>query len=222
VILNRKQIRLVDEIAIQRYGIPSVVLMENAGRGVAETLIGLGIDGPVVIICGKGNNGGDGFVIARHLELGGYSCEVVLCCQPEKLQGDAKTNFVPLQRVGIPITVITDRSQVGRLDRSLASADWIVDALLGTGAAGPLRTPLDTVLEKVNLARTKKLAVDVPTGLDCDTGLADANAFRADHTCTFVAAKPGLVTDGSARHVGRLHVLQIGAPRQVILDALAS
>lgn len=220
MILNRAQVRHVDEVAIQKYGVPGVVLMENAGRGVAETMLHLGIQGPIVIACGKGNNGGDGFVIARQLKVAGLDCQIILCGTPDELRGDAETNFQPLQLIGVPIAIVRDAADVGHLEKTLVNADWIVDALLGTGAAGPLRPPVDGLLARLNRASAKKLAVDIPSGLDCDTGWADEHAFRADHTCTLVAAKPGLIDAGSEPYVGKLHVVHIGVPQQVIEECL--
>src|SRR5688500_7504074 len=102
-ILSREQCRELDRRAIEEYGIPGLVLMENAGRGCVDVLERLGIGGPVVILCGKGNNGGDGFVIARHLELRGHACRVLLLRPPDELTGDAATNFAILRRTGVPI-----------------------------------------------------------------------------------------------------------------------
>ena len=98
----------------------------------------------------------------------------------------------------------------------MADAAWIIDALLGTGARGEPRPPLDAVIDQLNAAPAPKLAIDLPSGLDCDTGIAARHTIRATQTCTFVAAKPGFFTPGAEQYVGRLHVLDIGAPRQVI------
>src|SRR4051812_13577151 len=104
--LTRDQCRELDRRAIDEYGISGLVLVENAGRGCVDVLERLGIDGPVVILCGKGNNAGDGFVIARHLEIRGYACRVLLLCPPVALRGDAAINFAILKKTGIPIVEI--------------------------------------------------------------------------------------------------------------------
>ncbi|MGD0654696.1 MAG: NAD(P)H-hydrate epimerase [Thermoguttaceae bacterium] len=214
--LTREQSRQVDRLAAEQFGLSGLVLMENAGRGVADVLCGLGIAGPVVICCGKGNNAGDGFVIARHLDLRGHAVRALVWAEPAELTGDAEINFRILKKIAVPIEIFGDRHDPNRLAELLAGAAWIVDALLGTGARGEPRPPLDAVIDQLNAATAPKLAVDLPSGLDCDTGIASRHTIRATETCTFVAAKPGFFAPGAEKYVGRLHVLDIGAPRQVI------
>ena len=216
LVLTREQSRQVDRLAIEQYGIPGLVLMENAGRGVADVLCRLGIAGPVVICCGKGNNAGDGFVIARHLDLRGHAVRVLLWAQPEELTGDAATNFDILAKTDVPIEVFGSSRDAGRLTNQLDGAAWIVDGLLGTGARGEPRPPLDAVIDQLNAVGVAKLAIDLPSGLDCDTGRPARHTIRAAETCTFVAAKPGFFVHGAEQYVGRLHVLDIGAPRGLV------
>jgi len=210
---------------MDQYGISSIVLMENAGRGVADTLCHLGIAGPVVICCGKGNNAGDGFVIARHLEIRGYPVRVLLWADPQELHGDAATNYRILGRTDVPIDVLARFSpahDTPALDEHLAGAAWIVDALLGTGAQGEPRPPLDAVIDRINAAGPPVLAVDLPSGLDCDTGRPSQHTIRAAHTCTFAAFKPGLLAPGADQYTGTIHLLDIGAPRKLVEELLAS
>jgi NAD(P)H-hydrate epimerase len=192
------------------------MLMENAGRGVADRLCALGIAGGVVICCGRGNNGGDGFVVARHLDLRGYSVTVLLFDDPARLIGDAALNFRIIRAAGIPL----EQPDPRRLDHRLSQAAWIVDALLGTGATGEVRPPYDLVIDHINNAHRAVLAVDVPSGLDCDTGRAARHTVRALHTCTFVASKPGFLTAGAEAYTGQVHVLDIGAPRKLLAEIL--
>lgn len=215
-VLSRQQVRAVDERAIRDCGMNGLVLMENAGRGCTDQLCRLGINGRVVICCGRGNNAGDGFVIARHLEIRGFAAAVLLWTPPDELAGDAAENFRLLSLTEVRVEVMGTQYDAERLARLLRGADWIVDALLGTGARGDPRPPLDRVLEQLNAADARRLAVDVPSGLDCDTGHASRTAFRADHTCTFVAAKPGLLVPQAAPYVGALHVVDIGVPPGVV------
>lgn len=222
VVLSREQVRRLDRWAIQRYSFSGLVLMENAGRGVADVIERLGIFGPVVICCGKGNNAGDGFVIARHLDLRGYAAEVLLWAEPGELSGDAGANFHILQKTDVPITVFGDHCDAGRLAEKLSGAAWIVDALLGTGARGEPRPPLDAVIAVLNAARAPKLAVDLPSGLDCDTGQPAAQTICAAHTCTFVALKPGLLVPEAQRFIGQVHVLDIGTPRKLLEEVAAA
>ena len=214
--LSRAQVRQVDRIAIEQYGIDGLVLMENAGRGVTDQLGAKGVDGRVVICCGKGNNAGDGFVIARHLELRGIECRVLLWADPEELTGDAAANYRILQKTDVPIDVLGDRREPERLAEQLRNAAWIVDALLGTGARGEPRSPFDTVIDQVNLAGVPVLAVDLPSGLDCDTGRPSAHTIRATMTCTFVAPKIGFAAAEAQPYIGQVQVLDIGAPRKIV------
>lgn len=208
--------RAVDRIAIEQYGMSGLVLMENAGRGCVDVLCRLGIDGPVVIACGKGNNAGDGFVMARHLDLRGFTVKVLLFCQPEILTGDAKSNFDILAKTDVPIIVFGEQFDTDAFEQHLADADWIVDALLGTGAKGEPRPPLDQAIRVLNDWPAKRLAVDLPSGLDCDTGHPARTTFRADHTCTFVAPKAGFAAAEAKSFVGTCCVIDIGAPKQVM------
>lgn len=214
--LTREQSRLVDHLAAEEFGLSGLVLMENAGRGVADVLCRLGVAAPVVICCGKGNNAGDGFVIARHLDIRGHAVRLLLWAEPSELTGDADVNFRILKKTTVPIEIFGNRHDPQRLAELLSDAAWIVDALLGTGARGEPRPPLDAVIDQLNAAPSPKLAVDLPSGLDCDTGMAASHTIRAAETCTFVTAKPGFFVPGAEKYVGRLHILDIGAPRQVI------
>jgi NAD(P)H-hydrate epimerase len=217
-ILTRDQVRQVDRRAIEEYGMSGLVLMENAGRGVADTVLTLGVHGPVVICCGKGNNGGDGFVIARHLDNRGKAVSVLLFAHPSELRGDAAANFHILERAGITFETFDKSITAAQLKQHLAYADWIVDALLGTGATGEPQPPYAAAIEAINSAVKKVLAVDLPSGLDCDTGAATPYTVVAEHTCTFVAAKPGFYKAGASNFTGRVHVIDIGVPHRLIRE----
>lgn len=221
--LSRDEVRDVDRRAVEEYGMPSVILMENAGRGAAELLMQLGIEGPLAICAGRGNNAGDGFVIARHLENAGYEVRVLLFCQTEAsgsrpvgLKGDAATNYQILEKAGTPIRALGRDFDTEDLDRELAQADWVVDALLGTGVRGELRPPFPTIIERINAAGKKVLAVDLPSGMDCDTGEPLGVCIQADHTATFVARKTGFDAPGADELTGQVHVLGIGVPRVML------
>ncbi len=190
--------------------------MENAGRNVADRLCALGIAGPIVICCGKGNNGGDGFVVARHLDLRGHEVRVLLFADPADLRGDAALNYEVIRRSDVPIV----RAATADVPSHLHLCAWIVDALLGTGATGELRPPLDAVIEAINASGLPVLAIDLPSGLDCDTGQAARHTVRAAQTCTFVAAKPGFSVAGAQRYTGQVQVVDIGAPRKLVDEIL--
>jgi len=215
-ILTRDQVRRLDQLAVSEYGMSGLVLMENAGRGTTDVLCSLGVAGPVVICCGRGNNAGDGFVIARHLDIRGYAARVLLWADPDELTGDAAANYQILRKTAVPIEVFSGSHGADALQGRLGGAAWIVDALLGTGARGEPRPPLDAVIDQLNAARAPRLAVDLPSGLDCDTGQAARHTVRAAHTCTFAAVKPGLLQPEATPYVGQLHVVDIGTPRSLV------
>jgi NAD(P)H-hydrate epimerase len=211
--LTSQQSRELDRRAIEEFGIPGIVLMENAGRGMAELLIGLGVNGPVVICCGKGNNGGDGLVIARWLEKHGVAVHVVLFSPPEKLTGDAATNCRVVQKSGIPIMVPPQSLDDAALSRRLADAEWVVDALFGSGLRGPVRPPYDRVIAAINARNARVLAVDAPSGLDSDTGRPLGATICAHHTATVVAPKRGFMEPAAQEWIGQVHIIDIGLPR---------
>lgn len=215
--LTREEVRSLDRRAVEDYGVPSVVLMENAGRGAAEVLLSLGIHGRVAICCGKGNNGGDGFVIARHLDNHRVSVRVLLFARPEDLSGDAAINYHILARTGLPVAVHAGTPvAMEAVRQELATAEWVVDALFGTGLGGSVRPPFDQVIAAMNDSPARVLAVDIPSGLDCDTGEPLGLAVRADHTVTFVAQKQGFANPAAHAWLGQVHVAGIGAPRLLV------
>lgn len=218
---TRAQIRRVDEVAIQDWGIPGLVLMENAGRGVADVMCELGIAGKVLIACARGNNGGDGFVLARHLSLRGFAVEVLLCCAESDLSGDAAANYRWLRFCELPVRVLGEQTD-DSLKELVDQAEWLVDALLGTGATGRPRPPLDSVIRLLNSGNASRVAIDIPSGLDCDAGTVADPTFCADHTCTFVAAKRGFFTDLAKPVVGEIHCLDIGLPWKLVEQVMTS
>jgi NAD(P)H-hydrate epimerase len=216
--LRRDQVREIDRRAIEIYGMSGLVLMENAGRGCVEVLLSLGCQGPVAIVCGKGNNAGDGFVIARHLLIRGLSAKTILLCPPVELRGDAAANYAILSRSQAPLVDLSQSFSEGALQAELQDAEWIVDAILGTGATGPPRPPCNTAIRVMNASAAQKMAIDLPSGLDCDSGLPADPTFRADHTCTFVTPKVGFGNAAALPFLGQVHVVDIGVPRCVVAE----
>ena len=227
-VLTREQCRAVDGYAIEQLGIPGALLMENAGRNTADAIeeclrgkVGPTGNGRVSIVCGRGNNGGDGFVIARHLALRGHRVAVDLLADPGQLSGDAALNHGIAARMGVPIHPLTDDSGIDAAIERWKESDVLVDAILGTGFAGTVREPLAGIIERINaLAGPTVVAVDIPSGLDADTGRPGGVAVRADHTVTFVAAKVGLTSPDAIPFVGRLTVADIGAPTDLVIERL--
>ncbi|MGQ0634837.1 MAG: NAD(P)H-hydrate epimerase [Planctomycetaceae bacterium] len=219
--LSRAEVRSLDSIAIGDYGLPGIVLMENAGRGAAELLLQLGVSNRVVICAGKGNNGGDGFVIARHLDCRGCDVEVLLLCELQELAGDAAVNFRVIQAAGLPVAVLGSHPAAAQLSERLSGVEWIVDALLGTGTQGAIREPYLSAIAAINQAQKKVLAVDLPSGMDCDTGRSLGACVVAGHTATFVARKIGFDALGARELTGEVHVIDIGVPRKLLDDVFA-
>jgi len=218
--LTNTQTRELDRRALEEFGIPGIVLMENAGRGMTELLLELGVNGRVVICCGKGNNGGDGFVIARWLDARGVAVHVVLFCPPEELTGDAATNCRVVQKCAIPMSIPPASLDDAVLRQELAKAEWVVDALFGSGLRGPVRPPFDRAIEAINASPARVFAVDIPSGLDSDTGQPLGATIRADHTATIVAMKQGFATPASREWTGEVHVIDIGLPRALLGGSL--
>ena len=209
--MSRDEVRAFDRHAIEQLGIPPCVLMENAGRGAAHVLQSLGIRGPIVLCCGKGNNGGDGLVMARHLANWGCDVLSLLFAKPDELSPEAALQWNIVQKMGLAAQIWADKQvDEAKLASVLAGADWIVDALFGTGLTGPARAPADRVIDIINAGGKRVLAVDIPSGLDCDTGEPLGAAIRAEHTVTFVAPKLGYRNPAAAAYTGRVDVVDIG------------
>lgn len=214
--MSRDEVRAVDAWAISEMGVPGVVLMENAGRSCAELArrkLAQVNDPAVCIFCGTGNNGGDGYVIARHLLNSGLRVNVVLCGDRGNVRGDAKVNLDILARLGHRIEPLDPAG--GRLAQRVSTlakdANWLIDAVFGTGLQGELREPYRSLVGAINAVDRPIMAVDIPSGLDCDTGLPLGNAIRAACTVTFVAVKRGFVVGPQAQaYTGELYVASIG------------
>jgi NAD(P)H-hydrate epimerase len=219
--ISRQQARDFDRRASVEFGMPSIVLMENAGRGVAVHARRLNPKRRrVVVCCGGGNNGGDGFVIARHLDNFGWPVRVLLFAKPSELRGDAAVMYQALAKSPVRIEVLTPESE--RLEDYLNDQitnfndGWIVDALFGTGLTGSVREPFDRVIAAINASPAPVLAVDIPSGLDCDSGQPLGATVRADFTVTFISLKTGFLVPQARPWVGEVHVTDIGAPRNLV------
>jgi NAD(P)H-hydrate epimerase len=224
LILTRDQVRNCDRIAIERFHVPGIVLMENAGSAAARWINGelaRRSGQRVCILAGPGNNGGDGFVVARHLANDGVDVEILLLVPAEKIKGDAAINFEIVRAMEIPLHLLgnSDRDHVAATVRAHASqADVIVDALLGTGATGEPREPIRTAIETLNALNRPVVAIDTPSGLDCDTGEPLGPAVRAVATVTFAAMKKGLAHGRARDYTGPVQVASIGIATQCLFD----
>lgn len=218
--LSRKQVRQVDQIAIAEFGISGMLLMENAGRGCFEQLLKCGCSGPVTVCCGSGNNGGDGFVIARLLHNKGIQTKVIQFADRRKYSGDALENLEAIEAIELEIVVLQELP-IENWESNLESCgdrkvDWIVDALLGTGATGSPREPMDKLVALINSIDAKRMAIDIPTGMDCDTGECFEPTVDADVTCTFVAGKKGFGAKSAMDKLGEVEIVDIGVPNEII------
>lgn len=230
-LLSRAQSRAIDQIAVEQYGVPSVLLMENAGRGAAEVLLERLGPGKVTVCCGKGNNGGDGYCLARHLMIAGVEVTLLALAPLESLTGDAATQANIARRLGLPIQVIPAGATEAEMTTALLGSAWIVDGLLGTGVAGAPRAPFDVAIRAINTAGAgsgvRVLALDVPSGLDADSGSPFRDetghytpCVRADVTTTFVGRKIGFDKPSSREFTGDVVIVGIGVPDEVVARAI--
>jgi NAD(P)H-hydrate epimerase len=212
--LSRDQVRRLDRRALDEWGVPGIVLMENAGRNATDVIdifLGPCQEKRFAIVAGTGNNGGDGFVVARHLSIRGAKVQVFLIGSEEKLTGDAATNFHIIRKLGLPI-VLPAGEELKALAERLKEHDVVIDAVGGTGITGPLRGDAAEAVRAINAGGKDVVAVDIPTGLDCDTGQAHEPTVKAKLTVTMAANKVGFAKPGAADYTGRVIVVDIGVP----------
>jgi ADP-dependent NAD(P)H-hydrate dehydratase / NAD(P)H-hydrate epimerase len=201
--LSASQVRALDKHTINKYGIPSIVLMERAGRAVAQEVLlfvkrlRADIANPkVAVFCGKGNNGGDGMVCARYLSSAGLSVQVYLLCAKSKLKGDAYYNMLTIKKFN-------------RLKKTFKS-DIIIDAIFGTGFHGRPDSDYESVIKAINRNPAYKIAVDVPSGLDATTGKVEGSAVAVDKTVTMGFPKTGFYKNDGPLYCGKIKVVDIG------------
>jgi NAD(P)H-hydrate epimerase len=223
--LSRAAVRELDRRAIEECGVPSIVLMENAGRAVAEEALRMlaGRPGETLVLTGPGNNGGDGLVVARTLENRGRRARVVFVGAHERLSDGPQDFLINLdlwRRQGGRLSVAVAPAELAHLLGELRAAPLAVDALFGTGLARPLEGPYLAAVASLNACGAPVLAVDVPSGLDADTGRELGLAVRAQATVTFAAMKPGLLRELGPACAGRVTVAEIGIPRFLLEQAL--
>jgi len=222
--LSRDEVRGIDARAAEGLKLPTLVLMENAGRGAAawlrDRIGGTNPTARVVVACGPGNNGGDGGVVARHLDAWGFAVRVAWFVHPDRLHGDAATQRDILGRSRIEAITVPDDADSAHLDALWADADWVVDALLGTGVTRPVEGPIARSIASINRSGRPVLALDLPSGLDADTGQPLGDAIRATATCTFVAPKLGFGKNEANAYTGEVTVIDIGVPRLILAPYL--
>jgi hydroxyethylthiazole kinase-like uncharacterized protein yjeF len=221
-VLNTQQMREADRRTIEDIGIPSIVLMENAGRQAVAAMEAAFEDlatSRVAVICGRGNNGGDGFVVARTLVQRGVDTAVFLLGSVADVRGEARTNLEVLGRIGMTVVEITSAQEWELHFSEMAECDLIVDAILGTGFHGKLTGFLETVVADLNTAGVPIVAIDLPTGLSADNSTVEGPCVEASMTVTLGAPKIPLVFPPADRHAGDLVIADIGIPLP-LLDEL--
>lgn len=223
-VLSRAAVRALERRAIDEYGIPSLVLMENAGRACAQEALALLAEaaGAVLVLCGPGNNGGDGLVTARTLFNRGLEVRALFVGPRAKLaggSGDFQKNIELWRGLGQTLDIVEGAGDALELARACVRAALVVDALFGTGLDRELGEPWTGAIRTVNASGRPVLAVDLPSGLDADSGAVLGAAVRAAVTVTFVARKPGLARGHGPELAGRVVVAEIGIPRAWLADA---
>lgn len=227
--VTREEMKLIDSMATAAYGVPAIVLMENAGREVAERALAVLAErgaskGAVAVFASPGHNGGDGCVAARHLANAGHPVILVMAGRnPDTMTPDTATNLKILKRMGIRIEEVRTPAALQPLMPVLKESALVVDALLGTGfsaISGEVKEPIASAIDAVNALDLPVLAADIPSGLDGNTGQVIGRAVKASWTVTFGLPKVGFFAPGAGAYVGRLLVADIGIPR-VLLEGKA-
>jgi len=222
-VVTSTEMRACDQYAIETLKIPGLILMENAGRGVVEMMekhYGSMAGKTVLIVCGKGNNGGDGYVVARHLFNRGAKVIVLLLWKPSEQKGDAKINFESIQKISQKFKK-NEMLQIKELKSSrtlrlLPKPDIIIDAIFGTGFSGEVRESYKSVIEWINRAGGKKVSIDIPSGVNADNGEVINVAVKADLTVTMAMKKIGLITADGMSYAGKVEVVDISMPTETL------
>lgn len=218
-VANCEQMREIDRMAIEELGIPGIVLMENAAFKVVEQIkesLGDIAYKSIIIFCGKGNNGGDGFAVARHLFNMGANVLVVLLGEKKDIKKDALTNFSTIEKLGVKIVEVKDDTHLEEIAASLYLCDLVVDAILGTGTKGRIDGVISDVIQLINFSGRHTISVDIPSGINGDTGDVLGECVSADKTVTFALPKLGLYSYPAADYVGKLTVADISIPHSII------
>ena len=217
-LVKAHEMQEMDRLSIREMGIPGIVLMENAARGASRVFLehfSPEEDSCVLIICGRGNNGGDGYAMARYLSQAGLKIRVVVLAELDRISGDALTNLEIIKRMDLDICEVPGPSRISEFRRHLEECDYMVDGIFGTGLNSPVEGFYGQVLEEISAAGKPLMAIDMPSGLNADTGQIMGVALKADLTVTFGFPKLGQVLFPGVDCVGRLTRVDIGIPKSV-------
>lgn len=215
--VTAKQIQKIDDIAINKYGIPSIVLMENAGRTVSleiKKMLPKNKRSMVIVFCGHGNNAGDGFVVARNLKESVEDVKIFILGGAKDLKQDAKINYDIVRKLKIPLKEFKAVNLA--MINEVKKADMIVDAIFGVGLNRALEGLFFETVQAINKFSKKVVSIDVPTGLDATKGSIYGIAVKADKTVTFSLPKRGLFCGQGKKVAGKIVVVDIGIPKEII------
>ncbi|MBL7081405.1 MAG: NAD(P)H-hydrate epimerase [Candidatus Omnitrophica bacterium] len=209
----------IDKSAQEKFGIPAIILMENAGRAAAGVVIDM-LDKKkikkVVCVCGKGNNGGDGFVCARHLLNNAVDVDIFLLADPAELKGEAKINYEILERMRQAVKVLKGKRALPLFKDKLHKAGLLIDAIFGIGLRGEIKEPYKGIINLMNQSKKPIIALDVPSGLDATKGKTLGACVKATKTVTFALPKTGFIKDDGPSYIGKLIVVDISIPKIIL------
>jgi NAD(P)H-hydrate epimerase len=214
------EIRKLDQAAIKDYAIPGLLLMENAGRSVSDVILREYKPCKVLIFIGKGNNGGDGLVVARYLANRGYSVQVALLEDPARFKSDPFLNYSMVCKMNIPCALMTAFTEEEILG-FCRDSKLVVDAIFGVGIHSPVQGSFEKAIRAINGSQRSVVSVDIPSGLDADTGQVHGVAVKATKTVTLSLPKLGLFEGQGSRYSGEIEVVDIGIPRELLLPFLS-
>lgn len=212
--------RRLDQTTIEEFNIPALTLMENAGRGVSEIISRDYKPCTAVIFAGKGNNGGDGLVVARYLANQGFDVRILMLEDPANLKTDPLVNYRIVEKMKVPVEKISELSSLNKIAGICSNAGLIVDAVFGVGLKSELRGVFKTAVEAINAAGRPVISIDIPSGLDADSGAVHGAAVKAQVTATLALPKAGLLTGEGPEHAGKIEIVDIGIPRSLLVPYL--
>lgn len=215
--ISSSKMRKIDSLATAKFGIPSLILMENAGRSIADQAENMLKNRcfRITIFCGYGNNGGDGFVAARHLANRGYNVVIYVVGEQKKMSKDTKMNFDIINKMKIMVRKITNPRQINIAIRQIGKRQLIIDAVFGIGLKGRLDTFYCYLFKKINSTNIPILSIDIPSGLDADRGIPLPIAIKAKRTITMGLAKKGFMNPLAKRCLGKVIIADISLPKQL-------
>ena len=218
--VTRGEMQRLDRTAIDQYAVASLLLMENAGRAVCEVIAREFPPGDVTVFIGKGNNGGDGFVVARHLLSLNFKVRIVLLEDPLALKPDPRINYLILEAMKVPVLLADERTPEEGFVAHCQQTQLIVDAIFGIGIQRPVQGRFEKAIRVINRSQKPVVSIDIPSGLDADTGQVHGAAVMATMTVALALPKVGFFCAAGPKHTGKVETVDIGIPRELMVDFL--